>query len=57
MVGLGGGSRDVLQLQYRLSSREKCIITMNEMHLREDLAYDKHKGNVNYTFICNYVMY
>ena len=56
-MGLGGGSRDILQLQYRFRMREKCVIAMNEMHLREDLAYDKHKGNVNYTFICNYVVY
>lgn len=30
--------------------RGKCvIIIINEMHLREDFAYDKHTGNVKYT--------
>lgn len=51
-----GFSKEVdkqLQIAAKLPScpeREKCvIIIMDEMHLREDLAYDKHTGNVKYT--------
>jgi len=51
-----GFSKEVdkqLQVAAKLSScpeREKCVtIIMDEMHLREDLAYDKHTGNIMFT--------
>lgn len=61
-----GFSKEVdkqLQIAANLPScpeREKCvIIIMNEMHLRENLSYDKHTSNVKYTklyyFMCIYV--
>ena len=43
-----------LQVAAKMSScpeREKCvIIIIDEIHLREDLAYDKHTGK--YTISC-----
>ena len=51
-----GFSKEVdkqLQVAAKLSScpeREKCVtIIMDETHLCEDLAYDKHTGNIMFT--------
>ena len=47
-IGFSNEVDKQLQLATKMSScpeREKCvIIIMDEMHLREDLAYDKHTG-------------
>ena len=66
VAGFSRGVDEQLRIATKLPQcpeREKCvIIVFDEMHLREDLSYDKHTGgfilsaciHVAYTYICTY---